>query len=159
MSVPTRGIAQRRSATMSNATLFCGTTGANANALGRRASAHDRSRNKGSKCEGVQRCQVCVLFNTLITKRRTQTGNFHCLSTSTQAVAQFCMSFHSASFRFSPHRKPNHSHSIRAPGDPRDRCGPSNLSTFLGTCCRSGPALRCPPPPITWSPAHFQVTP
>ena len=38
---PTRGVAQPRSATMSNATLFCGTTCSNANALGRRSSAHD----------------------------------------------------------------------------------------------------------------------
>ena len=64
LSVSTRGVAHRRSATMSSATLFCGTTWANASALEEWSSACNKQGWKqGSKCAGVQQCQVCARFN------------------------------------------------------------------------------------------------
>ena len=56
--------------TLSNATLFHGTPGANANALGEWSSESDKSGNKGSKCAGVQRCRVCVQLNKPISLER-----------------------------------------------------------------------------------------
>ena len=62
-SVPARGVDHRRSATMSNASLFCGTLEPTRMRWECGQVRVTRLR-KGSNCAGVQRCQVCAPINT-----------------------------------------------------------------------------------------------
>ena len=62
-SVPARGVDHRRSATMSNASLFCGTLEPTRMRWECGQARVTRLR-KGSNCAGVQRCQVCAPINT-----------------------------------------------------------------------------------------------
>ena len=64
LSVPTRGVDHRRSATMSNASLFCGTLEPTRMRWECGQVRVTRLR-KGSNCAGVQWCQVCAPINTL----------------------------------------------------------------------------------------------
>ena len=61
-SVPARGVDHRHSATMSNASLFCGTLEPTRMRWECGQVRVTRLR-KGSNCAGVQRCQVCAPIN------------------------------------------------------------------------------------------------
>ena len=61
-SVPARGVDHRRSATMSNASLFCGTLEPT-RMRWECGQVRVTRLGKGSNCAGVQRCQVCAPIN------------------------------------------------------------------------------------------------
>ena len=67
-SVPARGVDHRRSATMSNASLFCGTLEPTRMRWECGQVRVTRLR-KGSNCAGVQRCQVCAPINKEIERK------------------------------------------------------------------------------------------
>ena len=68
-SVPARGVDHRRSATMSNASLFCGTLEPTRMRWECGQVRVTRLR-KGSNCAGVQRCQVCAPINKQAQRER-----------------------------------------------------------------------------------------
>ena len=59
-SVPARGVDHRRSATMSNASLFCGTLEPNANALGIWSSARDKAEKRKQLCKSATVSSLCT---------------------------------------------------------------------------------------------------
>ena len=71
-SVPARGVDHRRSATMSNASLFCGTLEP-ARMRWECGQVRVTRLRKGSNCAGVQRCQVCAPINSFAS-RDTETS-------------------------------------------------------------------------------------
>ena len=69
-SVLARGVDHRRSATMSNASLFCGTL----EPTRMRWECGQTRLRKGSNCAGVQRCQVCAPINRESERERDRDG-------------------------------------------------------------------------------------